>query len=139
MKVDKKVTDFIEKHRVSALTTVLSDGRPHSAAMHYATAGGSLEFVFFTREKSRKCENFVSGKKYPASLIIGFSEEEWAELQMEGLIEKIERSKSGNEVKIFASKFAGAKLDPDHTVLKFRPNWWRYSEFKPEFKKMESK
>lgn len=137
--MDKRVLDFVAKHRISVLTTLLPDGKPHSASMHYATKSGSLNFVFFTKEKSRKCEHFVEGKKYPASLVIGFSEEEWVELQTEGFIEKVKRSKSKPGEKVFATKFDGAILDSEHVVLEYRPTWWRYTEFKPKFFVLSSK
>ncbi len=131
--MDERILGFVKKHRISVLTTILPNGIPHSASMHYATKEGSLDFIFFTKEKSRKCSHFEEGRKYPASLVIGFSEEEWVELQTEGTIEKVNKSKSKPEQKIFASKFDGAELDNDHVVLKYTPTWWRYTEFKPKF------
>lgn len=135
--MNKKVVEFIKKHRISVLSTILTGGTPHSASMHYATSDST--FIFFTKDQSRKCHHFDIGKKYPASLVVGFSEEEWVEFQSEGFIEKIDRAKSKLEVKIFAEKFDGAKLDEEHVVLKYKPTWWRYTEFKPKFYSVESK
>ena len=65
-------------------------------------------------------------------MVIGFSEEEWVEFQMEGVIKKLERSDSNEKIEVFASKFSGATLKDDHIVLKFTSTWWRYTEFRPK-------
>ena len=52
MNADKKVVDFVEKHRICVLTTTLDSGQPHSAAMHYASTSDSLSFVFLTERES---------------------------------------------------------------------------------------
>jgi general stress protein 26 len=138
MKIDKKVIKFVENNKICVLATLLSDGKPHTATMHYANMAATLDFVFFTKPDSRKCESIEIGKKYPASLVVGFSEEEWIEFQAEGHIEMIERKNSDPYINSFAGKFKGAGLDIEHVVLKFTTDWWRYTEFKPEFKKIES-
>ena len=123
MNIDKKILDFISKHRISVLTTLLAGGSPHSASMHFATGTENLDFIFFTKEKSRKCEHFETNKDYPASLVVGFSEEEWTEIQMEGTIKKLPRDNSEDEIKTFASKYDGAQIDNEHGVLKCTPKW----------------
>ena len=40
--MDKKILDFIKKSRVSVLATVLVDGSPHVAAMHYSHGDNPL-------------------------------------------------------------------------------------------------
>ena len=136
MNVNKKVIDFAAKHRISVLTTLLDNGNPHSASMHYAFSANSLSFVFLTERESRKCKHFTEGKKYPASLVIGFSEEEWVQFQMEGEIYLIKDKKELDEAwKIYAEKFVGMdkwKDSKTDVLLKFVPKWWKYSEFKPE-------
>lgn len=82
--MDEQVIGFAYKHRICVLTTVLPDGTPHSATLHYATTKEPLTFILFTDRDSRKCSHFENGKKYPASLVVGFSEEEFTELQTEG-------------------------------------------------------
>ncbi len=135
--MEQKILDFLAKERISVLTTLRPDWFPHSATMHFGFDGEN--FVFFTKEKSKKCTNFEYGEKYKASLVVGFDEKEFIELQAEGMIEKIEKEKSKPEEKVFASKFGGAELDSEHVVLKFKPTWYRYTEFKPEFLTIESK
>lgn len=75
--------------------------------MHYATDAKASNFIFFTKDKSRKCANLGVGEKAKASLVIGFSEEEWIEFQAEGEIEKIDKTNSKKEEAVFATKLTG--------------------------------
>lgn len=133
--VDKKVLDFVLKHRISVLTTLLKDGSPHSSSMHYASSEKPLEFVFLTEKGSRKLNN-LGASFSPASLVIGFSEEEWVELQMEGEVKILKDKKELSSAwDLYAGKFKGAdkyKDDPVSMVLLFRAKWWRYTEFRPK-------
>ena len=137
--MDKKILKFLEKNKISVLTTLLENGDPHSAAMHFASNDNPLEFVFFTKKVSRKCKHFENDKKYRSSLVIGFDEKEMIEFQSEGMIRKANETESELGVATFASKFDGAELDDEHQVLIYEPIWWRYTEFKPKFLVIESK
>ncbi len=137
--MDKRVLNFLKGQNVSVLTTLLADGNPHAASMHFAMENDPFEFVFFTKHVSRKCKHFEIGKKYSAALVVGFDEKEMIEFQAEGVIEKVDQTKSKLGEKTFASKFKGAKLDSEHIVLVFRPTWWRYTEYKPKFVAIGSK
>jgi len=133
--MDKNVLDFIEKHRISVLTTLLKDGKPHSATMHYAFSKDPLSFIFLTEKGSRKLSALAESFS-PASLVIGFSEEEWVELQVEGEI-KVVRDKNELDYvwKVYADKYVGMdkyKNSPDSIMVLFRPSWWRYTEFRPK-------
>lgn len=136
--MEAKVLDFLKKEHVSVLTTLLPDGSPHSASMHFAMQDDGNHFVFFTKNVSRKCGHFETGIEYPASLVVGFDERQMIEFQSEGIVQKVSEAESELCEKVFASKFEGAKLDDEHIVLKFTPKWWRYTEFKPEFKAISS-
>lgn len=137
--MDKKILKFLETSRVSVLTTLLENGNPHSASMHFASRNNPLEFVFFTKKVSRKCKHFESGKKYQSSFVIGFDEREMVEFQSEGIIRKANELESKLGVQTFAGKFDGAQLDEEHQVLIYKPIWWRYTEYKPKFLVVESK
>lgn len=137
--MDKKILGFLKKQHVSVLTTLLENGNPHSASMHFAMRDNPFEFVFFTKHVSRKCSHFEVDRKYPAALVVGFNEDEMVEFQSEGTVEKVNQTKSKLGEETFASKFDGAKLDNEHVVLEYVPTWWRYTEFKPKFVAIESK
>ena len=69
-------------------------------------------------------------------MVIGFSEEEWVELQMEGEVYLVGDKEELDKVwGTYAGKFAGAekyKDSKDDVILKFIPRWWRYTEFRPK-------
>lgn len=137
--MEAKILKFITKNHVSVLTTLLENGCPHSASMHFASTDKPFKFVFFTKKVSRKCKHFEENKKYPASLVVGFDEKEMIEFQSEGTIKIASSTESDKGVKTFADKFGGAELDSEHQVLIYEPTWWRYTEFKPKFMAIESK
>ncbi|MBX4205760.1 pyridoxamine 5'-phosphate oxidase family protein, partial [Candidatus Microgenomates bacterium] len=96
--MDKRILNYLDTQKISCLTTLLKDGSPHSATMHYAYTSDPFEFVFFTKTDSRKCSNLKFNETSPASLVIGFSEEEFKELQLEGKVEKIKREISEKDI-----------------------------------------
>jgi hypothetical protein len=60
------------------------------------------------------------------------------EFQSNGKIWNANEIESKQGVETFAKKFKGAELDSEHQVLIYEPTWWRYTEFKPEFKVIQS-
>ncbi len=140
--MDTRIVDFTKNNRVSVLTTVLPDGTPHSAALHFASSDDLESFVFWTERNSRKCGHFEIGENYKASLVIGFSEEEMKEFQLEGEVKVVESEELEKVYKIYHSKFGGSEGfegDENDVLLKFTPKWWRYTEFKPKKFVLESK
>ena len=130
--VDKEVVSFINKNRICVLTVLLPTGTPHSASMHFAS--NDTTFVFFTKLESKKAKDLEYGKEYKATVVTGFDDNKMITFQSEGIVEKIDKTKSKPEEELFANKFYGAKLKDDHVVLKYTAKWWRYTEFKPKFK-----
>ncbi len=126
--------EFLKFHRISVLSILMPAGMVHGATMHYAFDETSKKFVFLTEKNSRKAGAVSEGGVKQASLVIGFSEEEWLTAQMSGVV----RSANENEMdwawKIYSSKFSGAdkhKGDADAVVLVFEPTWWRFSKVRP--------
>lgn len=113
--MDKKVLDFLASHRICSLTTLLSDGSPHAAALHYSHKDEPLELYFSTENTSRKCQALLDGKTVKASVVVGFSEEEWITLQMDG------------DVRAILDK---NELTPIQTIHYAKhPTWWRYTDY----------
>ncbi|KKQ92357.1 MAG: hypothetical protein UU16_C0003G0015 [Candidatus Woesebacteria bacterium GW2011_GWA2_40_7] len=139
--METKVLDFLDKQRVCCLTTLLEDGSPHASAMHFSHSNEPLEIYIQTENTSRKCQALLSGKDIKASIVIGFSEEEFKTLQMDGNI-KIVNPENLNDIhQIHYYKLPDAKKwkdDPATIFLVFKPTWWRYTEYKPEFKVISS-
>lgn len=133
--MDSRIVSFLSNHRVSAFTTLLPDGAPHTAALHYSHIVDPLTLYFTTKRTSRKMQSLVSGKNVKASLVIGINDEEWKTLQMEGEVriasqENIERIQD-----IHYRKHPNAqefKNRPETVFLEFTPTWWRYTDFSTE-------
>jgi general stress protein 26 len=135
--MDAKILSFIQKHRISCLSVAMTDETVHGATIHYShIEEPKLQFFFNTKKESRKAE--PSGKKSYAhsAVVIGFSEEEWVELQMSGDVrtltdkEEIEIAKQTHFTKY--PTYKKYEDDPQRVFLCFTPKWWRYTEFKAE-------
>ncbi len=131
--MDQRVIEFLKKNRVSVLSTMLPDGYPHGATLHYSHQENPLEFYFSTENNSRKCQALLDGKAVKGSLVIGFSEEEWITLQMDGEVQAIldaEELKTAKSIHYpkhpNSQKFEN---DPATIFLKFTPKWWRYTDY----------
>ena len=139
--MDERILKFLAKDRIAVLTTILATGVPHSASLHYASEQMATGFLFGTERQSRKCSHFEIGKRYPASLVVGFSEQEFVEFQAEGEVYIVgERDELDKFWGVYAEKYNGAKEDETgkSVLLRFVPKWWRYTEFKPKYFKLES-
>lgn len=120
--MDQKIIDFLTHERMAVLGIVLPDGSVHTAAMHFVDQEGT--FYFSTHDASRKVQGLT---KAAASMTVGFSEETWVTMQMDGTIEKTDDQKT-----LILSKYPDMekRLDEHSIYLKFIPTWYRYSDFK---------
>ncbi len=131
--IDPKILNFLQKHNICSLTTLLLDGSPHAAALHYSHQEDPLTLFFSTENSSKKCQALLEGNIGKASVAIGFSEEEWITLQMDGEIKII--ADKGILEKIYQihySKHPNSrkyKDDPNTIFLAFTPTWTRYTDF----------
>jgi len=120
--MDQKIVDFLNKERMSVLAIALADNTPHTAAMHFVYKDGVI--YFSTHASSKKVQGLTSSK---ASVTVGFNEQDWITLQMDGQLEKTE---SGKDL-ILAKYPENAKyMDESAVFLKFTPTWHRYTNFK---------
>jgi general stress protein 26 len=97
MKIDKKVLEFLNKHRICAMSTLLKDGSPHVCALHYANSVNG-EVYIMTEKSGKKSEDLLGGKVGKASFVTGFSDEEWITLQMDGEVRTVTDKKELLEV-----------------------------------------
>lgn len=132
--MDPKILNFLNNNRVSIFTTLLSDGSPHSAALHYSHIEEPLTLYFSTENTSRKCQDLLTGKTVKASVVVGFSEQEWITLQLNGHARLVSDSLELKSAKAIhypkhpnSQKFEN---DPSTVFLAFTPTWYRYTEFK---------
>ncbi|MBW7944828.1 pyridoxamine 5'-phosphate oxidase family protein [Patescibacteria group bacterium] len=124
---------LLDKHPVCSLTTLLKDGSPHAAAVHFSYSAEPLELYFSTSRTSKKCEALLDGSATKASVALGFSEEEWLTLQLDGEIKSVTDPAELSRIQTIhyakhprAAKF---KDDPETLFLKFTPTWWRYTDY----------
>lgn len=131
--MEQAMVDFLTKNRVCALTTLLPDGSPHAAALHYSFKQTPFELYFSTENTSKKCEGLLNGETVKASAVVGISEEEWITLQMDGTATLIKSTDDLAAIQTMhyakhpnSEKF---KDDPATVFLKFTPVWWRYTDY----------
>lgn len=133
--MDPKVKAFLENHRIGVLSVLTSNNLIHSATIHYAASFEPLEFIFLTDKNSKKVEPLATGAKVTASLVIGFSEEEWVTLQMHGTAHMPTKpTKISRAWEVYSVKFVGSekyKTEKESTLIVFTPTWWRYTKLKP--------
>jgi len=127
------VLDFLSKNRVCSLSTLLKDGSPHTSALHYSHRSDPLTLYFSVEKTAKKCEDLLDGKSSKASVVVGFSEEEWITLQMDGEVkaildpQELIDAKAVHYVKQPDSK--QYENDPATVFLAFTPLWWRYTDY----------
>jgi general stress protein 26 len=132
--MDAKVMEFLSKERISSLTTMLPSGMPHSGVLHFSFLqdGDGFKLYFSTDSTSKKAEFLSNSKESLASVTIGFSEQEWRTLQMDGIIRVVEgealKNIKANHYKMHpnSQKF---ESDPNTIFLEFTPSWFRYTDF----------
>lgn len=131
--MDKQVLDFLSLHRVSSLSVMLPSGYPHAAALHYSHSESPLKLFFSTENTSYKCQGLLDGEKVKASVVIGFSEEEWKTIQMDGEVRIIsDKSELASvQERHYAKHPNSAKFkdDPATVFLEFVPSWTRYTDY----------
>lgn len=131
--MDAKVIEFLEKERVSVLTTLLEDGSPHSAAMVFVFNKDANEVYFLTDKASKKCALLRNGTFVRASVVLGFSEQDMVTLQMDGEVKVVAADAVENARALYLAKYPDHKRYDNEAseYLVFKPSWWRYTDFKP--------
>lgn len=130
--MDKNVISFLQHHRISVLSVLQSDGSIHSATLHYATIENPLSFVFMTGKKSQKCQSLLDGSEQVASLVVGFSEEEFVTFQAQGKVKMVEKS-DNEKWQIYIDKYPSrskGRENPEYVLLQFTPLNWKYTDMK---------
>lgn len=124
---------FLTSHRVCSLTTLLPDGTPHAAALHYSHKVNPAILYFSTEKSSRKCQGLLNGETVKGSVVVGFSEEEWITLQMDGEVTAVLDEAELKKVhELHYAKHPNSekyKDDPETIFLAFTPTWWRYTDY----------
>lgn len=130
--MDPRIKSFLERHRVLVLSVLLKDGTPYSATCHYAFNSDG-HFIILTEKTSKKCEGLDFSKLNPASIAVGFSEEEWVEFQATGSVVVVpsESPMYQDLKKDYEGKFGSTlNLNDVDVFFLFDIKQSRYTEFK---------
>lgn len=131
--MNNNIHTFLTNHMICVLTTLLPDNSPHAAALHFSHAEHPFELYFSTENTSKKCQGLLKGETVKGSAVVGFSEEEWITLQMDGEVTAVldnTRLEKIHEVH-YAKHPSSAKYKdaPETIFLVFKPTWWRYTDY----------
>ncbi len=130
---EQQVVDFLAKHKLCAFTTLLKDGSPHAATIHFSEMQNPTRIILLTEKTTKKCEALLEKNSVPASFVIGFSEEERMTLQMDGTVRLVTGAVELAAVKeVHFTKIPTAKKfekNPDTVLLEFTPTWWRFTDY----------
>ena len=129
--MDVRVQEFLSRQRVCVLTTLLLDGSPHGATLHFSHKDTPFELYVGTTRESRKVEALLSGDSIKAAMVIGFSEEEWKTIQLDGEVQIAKDDELESIHTIHYEKHPQArryKASDETVFLKFTPYWWRFSD-----------
>lgn len=126
------ILNFITAERVCALTTLLPDGTPHAAAMHFSHTTQPLTLLFSADKSQRKCLGLSLSNSIKAAVVIGFSEETWQTLQLSGTVRLVTKKSDITQIKqIHYRKHPDSQKfesEPGTVFLQFTPAWWRFSD-----------
>lgn len=129
------VQQFLSTQRISVVGILQSENSIHSATLHFAYSPEPFTFYFLTDTKSKKCKALLNGEFQNASLVIGFSEEEFKTFQAEGNIHITRGEERTKGFSVYTNKFPERiswQEKPDIALLKFIPTWWRYRDMKQQ-------
>ena len=131
--MNQQIIDLISKERVCVISTILPGNISHSAAMHFSHQTDPLRIFIQTTNNTEKVKGILNGETGKASIVIGFSEQDWLTLQMRGDIKIIsdpERLPEIHKVHYKKNPDAEQYKESSNTVfLEFTPTWWRYTDF----------
>jgi general stress protein 26 len=129
----KEILQQLNKDRVCVVAIKLPNETVHAATLHFSHNDDPLELYFATEKSSRKCQGLLEGKSALAAVVVGFSEEEWKTLQMDGSIQAVLDNFELEKIKkVHYAKHPESKQyenEPETLFLKFTPTWWRFTDY----------
>lgn len=128
--LQQRLQTLLRENRLCVIATVMPDGTPNTAVMHYSMADAPLRLFFSADERSTKVHNAVNNGK--AAVTVGWSKVSPITAQMRGEIREIT-----DPAELASAKATHYAMNPDlqqsekdpHTVfLVFTPSWGRYAD-----------
>lgn len=119
------IYDFLNKRKLTVLSTVSAGGQPGAAVMEFIVTP-RLELVFDTVNTSRKYANLSVNSRVACA----FGWEEWDTVQYEGIAEELVGKDKDMYRQMFLAKLPDAKkwdVLPEITYFKVTPTWIRYT------------
>jgi general stress protein 26 len=133
---DPRIIQFVGKHRIAVLSVEMPDGSIHSATVHYSHKADPFQLCFSTKNDSRKFEAVSAQGACKAAVTIGFSEEEWMTLQLDGeltLVVEPAEIEAVNAVHFTKyPEYRKYETDSSRVRIVFIPHWYRFSDFRAE-------
>ena len=121
---------FLQKERFGSLATLLLNGDPHVATVHFACIPETLAIIIQTSPDSRKYERIAQLGESKASFTTGFEEIETIVAQFDGVVSTgVTKEQKDFYLKKFPEKMAKYKTD---VFIVFTPTWWRYTDWTKE-------
>lgn len=133
--METKIKQFLDKEKLGVFSINLADSAPHGAAIHFSYIEEPFVFYIMTESTTLKVQTLLENEIQKASLVVGFSEETWMTLQMRGNTKIITDEKELEEAeKIHFGKFPKSEQykNPQTVFLKFKPHWYRFTDFNTE-------
>jgi hypothetical protein len=136
-----KVTAFLDKELISVFTVMLPDEVPHSAAVGFSYETDPFRVYISTNKDTVKMSGLLNGESRPASMVVGWSVDEFITVQMRGTARKIEGEELAAAQKVHYAKNPSSMkraTDPTNVFICFDVTWWRYSALKSDPKEIIS-
>lgn len=127
-----ELKSYLAANQVGVLGVCLTDGTPHTAAVHYSQREDPFCIFIQSGRDSVKCSPFSTKDTVLASLTVGTSEEEWKTMQVHGVLEMLQSGDDVTEFKHYhyaKNPDAEAHDGHDTAYLKLTPTWWRFSDY----------
>ena len=125
-----EMIDFLQKERFGSLATLLLNGDPHVATVHFACIPETLEIIIQTSPGSRKYERIAELGESKASFTAGFEEIKTIVAQFDGVVStNVTKEQEDFYLTKFPEKMAKYKSD---VFIVLTPIWWRYTDWTRE-------
>jgi general stress protein 26 len=124
-----ELLSFLRRHRYAVQASTAAGGAPQAAVIGIAVSD-QLEIVFDTHGASRKSQNLRRDPRI--ALVVGWDDEQT--VQLEGTTDEPTGAELARLKAVYFARFPdGLEREhwPDIAYFRVRPNWARYSDFRP--------
>lgn len=127
--MDIDLTTFLLQHHLCVIATVMPDGMPHAAVMHYSVIAEPLRLLFCMSDRSVSATNASDNNRM--SVVVGWSGNPCVTAQMRGkahiVQESLELAVTKAEYYALYPHSKQYEDDPHTAFIAFVPIWSRFS------------